>query len=234
MLGNRWEINTNVIWEHQKVIRNENFDIYQNYHFWKDLQSKSTKYEQIIILCLLHISYINFRNTRKRFFSSNDDSIDYFVENTSNSPKHQIDYQEHSDDYHNYNETTVETIPNEYFDDADEEETPTAFTPAKKQKIFLDIKEDPIYCKNETTESNYHDDNEARHNGETENSANELFGTLSDLLTKRFQTEENDNDLFLKMIGKKMKTLPTLVQNSLQERFLKDVNEEIRKFSDCR
>lgn len=63
------------------------------------------------------------------------------------------------------------------------------------------------------------------------NSSNDLCNSISNLLEKYFQTDEDDNDLFLKMIGKKMKYLPINVKNRLQQRFLKEVNVEITKLS---
>lgn len=61
---------------------------------------------------------------------------------------------------------------------------------------------------------------------------NHLCSTINNLVERNFQTEEDDNDLFLKMIGKKMKSLPLNVRNRLQLRFLQEVNSEIQKLND--
>lgn len=99
----------------------------------------------------------------------------------------------------------------------------------KKSKHPKLLMIDPIYCNNYFTHNVTSEDNEDLNR--VDKSASDLCDNISNLLDKYIQTEEDDNDLFLKMIGKKMKSLPLTVKNRLQERFLKEVNDEIRKLN---
>ncbi|XP_065360346.1 uncharacterized protein LOC135954196 [Calliphora vicina] len=172
-------------------------------------------------------------NSKYNELYCNDDAIQLFVDNSSNSSKHHIIYKEESEDYQNYNEniTDKEIQLTSKFCDNNEESEHEEITsePAKKIETLPQIADDPIYCNNYFTHNVTSDDNEDVNR--VDKSASDLCDNISNLLEKYIQTEEDDNDLFLKMIGKKMKSLPLTVKYRLQERFLKEVNDEIRKIN---
>ncbi|XP_059216802.1 uncharacterized protein LOC106086716 [Stomoxys calcitrans] len=153
--------------------------------------------------------------------TSFDDITEYYYENTMDMPKDEIEYD--STEYGDYNETTTTTIePIQTYSNYDQLPTKSAKQRLAGKGIANDIQEfsshaeEYIYLKDDS-----HGD------GNVENIASELFETFSNLINKRFQPNEDDNDIFLKMLAKKMKPLPKLVKNRLQESFLEQVNYEI-------
>ncbi|XP_075164626.1 uncharacterized protein LOC142237152 [Haematobia irritans] len=156
--------------------------------------------------------------------SLDDITNEYYYENTSDIPKHEMDYDD-STDYGDYNETTTIIEPATGINSRQIDDPPAKLTRKRKaeQQSEIDIEESSppeeeyIYIK----------DIRQQGDGTVENLASELFDTFNNLLNKKFQPNEDDNDIFLKMLAKKMKPLPKLVKNRLQESFLEQVNFEI-------
>ncbi|XP_059217009.1 uncharacterized protein LOC131994299 [Stomoxys calcitrans] len=58
------------------------------------------------------------------------------------------------------------------------------------------------------------------------NIAAQVLSTFNNMVNQRFELHEDENDMFLRMLAKKMKCLPDIVKNRLQEGFLEQVNFE--------
>ncbi|XP_075164627.1 uncharacterized protein LOC142237153 [Haematobia irritans] len=56
--------------------------------------------------------------------------------------------------------------------------------------------------------------------------AHQVFSRFNDLINQRFELIEDDNDIFLRMLARKMKSLPEITKTRLQENFLEQVNYE--------
>lgn len=151
-----------------------------------------------------------------------DFTSEYYYDNTSNTPKHELEYDD-STDYGDYNETTTTIEPAENISKLDETNTKSAANNIEKIDDKLSVplspheEEEYIYIKEGKEDPDYN----------IENMASTLFDTFNNLINKRYQSNEDDNDLFMKMLAKKMKTLPNLIRNRLQESFLEQVNYEI-------
>lgn len=148
-----------------------------------------------------------------------EDISEYYYDNTSDIPKNDMEYDD-STDYGDFNETTTTIEPAEIVISKHDEYTSKCSTSnadkINENKTYPPHEEEYIYIKDRR-----------EGDGTIENMANELFNTFNNLLNKRFPSDEDDNDIFLKMLAKKMKPLPKLVKNRLQESFLEQVNYEI-------
>ncbi|XP_073838372.1 uncharacterized protein [Musca autumnalis] len=175
---------------------------------------------------LSRMSFLNGKTKASRTSVSMDGfTSDYYYDNTSDIPKHDMEYDD-STDYGDYNETTIiEPAENiQKLDDDIAAKTITSNVENSEGKISIAIsppEEEYIYIKEgkeDVGECNI------------ENMASTLFDTFNSLINKRFQPQEDDNDLFMKMLAKKMKPLPKLIRNRLQESFLEQVNYEITNY----
>ncbi|XP_073838374.1 uncharacterized protein [Musca autumnalis] len=54
----------------------------------------------------------------------------------------------------------------------------------------------------------------------------QLLNAFNVILKKKYELEEDDNDIFFRMLAKKMKILPPDVKHRLQESFLEQINQE--------
>lgn len=60
-----------------------------------------------------------------------------------------------------------------------------------------------------------------------------LLSTFNNLLNKRYELQDDENDIFFRMLAKKMKNLPEDVKHRLQECFLEQINQETDHIQQC-
>ncbi|XP_037811734.1 uncharacterized protein LOC119603686 [Lucilia sericata] len=204
-----------------KIVWKSMRDQYQRY-----MRSPTNKRKQFRYLSKLSFLEGFTKHTKNKVIFCND-AIEHFVDNSSNSSNHKIFYKNESEDYNE--DDYSEEITKCYNNSEESEHEEITSEPTKKFDTLPQTTNDPIYCENYYANNTNTDGNEDVIG--VEKSANNVCDSISNFLAKYIKTDEDDNDLFLKMLGKKMKALPLTVRNRLQERFLKDVNDEIGKIN---